>query len=74
MQHIEAVIIVSEIYIYHTIYYICTHFLNKITYSIKQKYFVKYIFPIIISKKKKHVLNIFCIIFVQKYYMLEILN
>ena len=39
-------------------------------YSIKQKYFVKYIFSIIKSlKKKKHVLNILCIIFVQKYYI-----
>ena len=58
-------------YAYHTIYYIYIHFLiNKIMYSIKQKYFVKYIFSIIKSlKKKKHVLNILCIIFVQKYYI-----
>ena len=37
-------------------------------YSIKKKYFVKYIFSIIKSLKK-NVLNILCIIFVQKYYI-----
>ena len=42
-------IIISEICISYHMLYIHTFFFNKIMYSIKKKYFVKYIFSIIKS-------------------------